>query len=88
MAPKISYSDLAHMIEFYFSRLESYKTWVKKGPNGLKVYACIMLFGFLLVFFSAYIPERIMATISVIGFIATVILLPFLIVTMISTKLH
>jgi len=62
--------------------------WVKKGNNGLKVYACIMSFGFLLVFFSTYIPEIIMATISVIGFIATIILLPFLILTMISTKLH
>lgn len=76
------------MIEYYFSRLELYRIWVKKDHNGHKVCASIMTFSFLLVFFSTYIPERILATISVIGFTATIIFLPFLIVTMISTKLH
>lgn len=76
------------MIDFYFSRLELYRVWVRKGHNAHKVFACIMAFFFPLVFFSANIPERIMETISVIGFITTIVFLPFLIVTMISNKLH
>lgn len=74
------------MIEFYFSRLESYRVWVKKGHNGNKVFACIMAFGLPLVFFSTYIPEKIVETISIVGVIATIIFLPFIIVTVFSNR--
>lgn len=74
------------MVEFYFSRFELYRVWVKKGHNGHKVFACIMAFGFSFAFFSTYIPEKILETISIVGVIATIILFPFIVVTVISNR--